>query len=518
MASLRDLLSPRSGAPEAAGTASSRKSQRPQQSHRSLNEPVTGGHRIPLVLLAALAVAAAASMWALITYPDASRPYWGIIQVLTDLHVYRWGGEHIEAGLPLYDGLIASLDPGQSWRGPMPWTYTPFAAAGFALLVPMSLQLMEIVWVGGIFVSIFLVCRLILGWLGYRSEARTTWAAVFLSGAMLFTEPVRTTIWLGQINMALLLLLVADAASRGRLRGALTGIAAGIKLTPAFMWAHFFVTRQFRALAVSIGTFALTIVIGAIIAPRDSLHYWSGGLLDAARIGNIDAPSNQSINGILAEYVFHGAPPVWAWLLVAVPAAIIALVIAHYVHARGQPQLAFVLSGMTGCVVSPFSWGHHWVWFVPLFVVLLHLLVRHARRGWALLAWVLPFALYFLVGAWSFVFPNPDQPTGAWIATGWFMSAQALSGFLGPFIREPYIVVWVLTLVLAPLVTALVRTGSKAADVAEEVDRADDHPDAGPRESPEAAELGPRRAERSKGVDPLRRSAEAPGAAPPPRR
>ena len=28
---------------------------------------------------------------------------------------------------------------------------------------------------------------------------------------------------------------------------------------------------------------------------------------------------------------------------------------------------------MTGCVVSPFSWGHHWVWIVPFAIVVLRI-------------------------------------------------------------------------------------------------------------------------------------------------
>lgn len=418
--------------------------------------------RVPLPLLAVLGVVAVLAAWCLVRYPDANLQYWGIVNMVTDLHVYRWGGEHVAAHLPLYDGLLSSLDPGQAYRGPMAWTYTPFAAAAFVVLVPLSLQLMEAVWLGGILLSTFIVCRTMLSWLGYRAEPRTTWAAVFLAGGALFLEPVRTTLWLGQINLLLLALVLLDASSRARWRGVLTGIAAGVKLTPGFLWAHFLVTRQFRTLAVSIASFLGTIVLGAIAAPADSLHYWTGGLLDAGRIGIVAAPSNQSLNGALAWYVFDGVTPVWAWLLGGVACGILGLVVAHRVHTAGHPQLALVLSGMTGCVVSPFSWGHHWVWMVPLFVVLLHYLVRYARRGLAALCWALPPILYFFVGAWIFRFPDPDQPANVWIGTGWFMSRQALSGVLGPILREPYLVVWVVSLVLALVLTSLVRSPSAA--------------------------------------------------------
>ena len=159
------------------------------------------------------------------------------------------------------------------------------------------------------------------------------------------------------------------------------------------------------------------------------------------------------------------------WLIAALICAAIGLWVAYRVHVRGQPQLAFVLSGMTGCVVSPFSWGHHWVWFVPLMVVLFHLLLEKARRGWALLAWLIPFALYFLVGAWTFTFEAAEQPEGVWIGTGWFMSAQALNEPFGIVLREPYLVVWILTMIGAWLLTYRVRASVAGSPAA--IDKAD---------------------------------------------
>ena len=268
---------------------------------------------------------------------------------------------------------------------------------------------------------------------------------------------MRTTFWLGQINMVLLALMVLDAAAKGRWRGALTGIAAGIKLTPGFLWIHYLVTKQYRSMFMGVAAFVGTIIVGAIAAPRDSLHFWTGGLFEAERIGDIAAPSNQSASGVLAYYFFDGGTPRLVWLFVALVCAAVGLAVAYRVHFRGQPQLAFVISGMTGCVISPFSWGHHWVWFVPLMVVLVHLLIQHARRGWALLAWVLPFVLYFFIGAWTFTWPVAEQPEGLWIGTGWFMSGQALIEPWGIILHEPYLVVWLATLIGAYLLTAKVR-------------------------------------------------------------
>ena len=417
---------------------------------------------IPRTLVAVLGITGVIALFCVVTFPNDQLNYWGIYNLLTDLHVYRWGGEYVSNSLPLYDGLLHSLDPSQSWRGPMPYTYTPFSAALFVVLANLSFQLMEAAWLGLIAASTVVVCWTMLSWLGYRRDNRLLWASIFFAATMVFTEPVRTTFWLGQINMVLLALLVLDAAAKGRWRGTLTGIAAGIKLTPGFLWIHYLVTRQYRTMFMGVAAFIGTIIVGAIAAPRDSLHFWTGGLFEAERIGDIAAPSNQSASGVLAYYFFDGDTPRWVWLIVALVCAAVGLAVAYRVHFRGQPQLAFVISGMTGCVVSPFSWGHHWVWFVPLMVVLVHLLIQHARRGWALLAWVLPFVLYFFIGAWTFTWPVAEQPEGLWIGTGWFMSGQALIEPWGIVLHEPYLVVWLATLIGAYLLTAKVRVPEAA--------------------------------------------------------
>ena len=432
----------------------------------SPDEPEAPGNDrvIPRAVIGLLGVACVLALACVVTFPNDQLPYWGIYTLLTDLHVYRWGGEFVRAGFPLYDGLIHSLDPSQSWRGPMPFTYTPFAATLFVVLAHLSYPLMEAAWFTFTLASLVVVCWTMLSWLGYRRDVRLVWASVFFAGTMVFIEPVRTTLWLGQINLALLALLILDASSKGRFRGALTGIAAGIKLTPGFLWIHYLVTKQFRTVIIGGLAFVGTMVVGAIAAPSSSWKYWTGGLFEAERIGNVDAPSNQSISGVLAWYVFDGATPRWAWFIAAVVCAVIGLAIAYRVHFRGQPQLAFVISGTTGCIVSPFSWGHHWVWFVPLMVVLIHLLIQHARRGWSLLAWILPVALYFFVGAWTFTFEAAEQPEGLWVGTGWFMSAQALNEPFGIVLREPYVVVWILTLVGAWILTRTPRSAKTSAD------------------------------------------------------
>ena len=44
---------------------------------------------------------------------------------------------------------------------------------------------------------------------------------------------------------------------------------------------------------------------------------------------------------------------------------------AVLVHRAGQERLAICVAGLTSLLASPISWSHHYVWIVPLVVVLL---------------------------------------------------------------------------------------------------------------------------------------------------
>lgn len=406
--------------------------------------------------LIVLAVLGCAGFAAWLLFPSSDRPYWGTFNLFTDLHVYRWGGAYVFNGLQLYPMRIHALEASEAFRDPMTFTYTPFAAVAFVPLAIIGIRAMEYFWMTASLAALALSIWWTLRWLGYDANRRLFLGTLALVGCLLFIEPVRTTLWYGQINLILLALLTYDAAApRARLtRGIGTGIAAGIKLTPAFLWSYYLVTKKWRTLIVSVATFLVTIIIGAIVIGRDSLYYWTGGLLESSRVGLADLSANQSLNGLLAYWVFHTPDsPRWAWIAAATPAALIGLAAVWLLHRAGHEQLAFVVAGMTGAVVSPFSWGHHWVWFVPLFVVLVDAAFRARSIARCAGMWLAAGALYFLIGAWVQILPNPDQPDGVWVAVGWFMNTRAFDdSLLMPLFREPYLVVWAVCIIAAPMV------------------------------------------------------------------
>ena len=85
--------------------------------------------------------------------------------------------------------------------------------------------------------------------LGYRITPYLLCISALLGVMCMFLEPVRTTLYFGQINLVLMLLVLWDTArgERSRLKGIGVGIAAGIKLTPAYFILYYLAARQWRA-------------------------------------------------------------------------------------------------------------------------------------------------------------------------------------------------------------------------------------------------------------------------------
>ena len=55
-------------------------------------------------------------------------------------------------------------------------------------------------------------------------------------------------------------------------------------------------------------------------------------------------------------------------------------------HRRGQRLAGLACCGLTGVLVSPISWTHHWVWVIPLLVAMAATAWRRRSPVWALAA------------------------------------------------------------------------------------------------------------------------------------
>src|SRR5215469_8573721 len=281
-----------------------------------------------------------------------------------DLAVYNHAG-HLARSAPqrLYSWQLRPL---------IRFTYPPFAALVFAVtwLLPwMVLKwLMIAASLAGLAASIWLT----LGALGRAGRARVT-AALGLTAVAVWTEPVLHGVGLGQVELLLMALIVWDLCQPDRRwwKGAGIGLAAGIKLTPLIFIPYLVLCGKLRQAAVAAAAFAGTVAAGFAVLPGASGRWWwTGYFLQPGKTGDAASLVNQSLLAMVAraeESVRHATP---AWLAAAAVVAAVGLTAAAVLHRSGRPVAGWVTCALTGLLVSPVSWDHHWVWIVPVLVVL----------------------------------------------------------------------------------------------------------------------------------------------------
>jgi hypothetical protein len=275
-----------------------------------------------------------------------------------DLNVYLWGGHAVAGDQHLYLTRVHT-----SW-----FTYPPFAAVIFAPVSAVPVGIARAAWELASIAAFAVSCVTTLKLAGYHAS-RTAVAALVALGLLL--EPVWHTLYLGQVNLFLLALILTDVrrASRGQPAGIGIGLAAAIKLTPAIFIILLLLTRRTRAALTAAAAFAACGLIGYLVAPAASRLYWTKLCYDTGRLGAAYI-SNQSPYGA-ADRILGGLAHVGPWyVLVALTIGGIGLAAAIAVGRRGDWLGAAAVTGVTGLLVSPISWTHHWVWIMPAIAVL----------------------------------------------------------------------------------------------------------------------------------------------------
>jgi alpha-1,2-mannosyltransferase len=325
----------------------------------------------------------------------------GVMLNWYDLNVYNHAGL-ITRNLPqrLYTW---QLRPG------IKFTYTPFAALLFAFGSLLPWVVLRWLMTGASVAATGGTVWLTLGALGWRGRGRVT-AMLALGAAVLWIEPVQRALHLGQIEPALMLLIVWDLCQpdHRRRKGIGIGLAAGIKLVPLIFIPYLILTGKRRQAAVVTAAFAGSIAAGFVFLPQVSVRYWlTGYFLHPGNVGDVGSLLNQSLFALVARAAgtMHAATPIWLGLDVVVAAA--GLVTAAALHRGGRPVAGWLTCALTGLLVSPISWDHHWVWIVPVLVLFADAAVRSQgakRRAWAALT-VVVAALY---GAWPHYWTGPS--------------------------------------------------------------------------------------------------------------
>jgi len=315
-----------------------------------------------------------------------------------DFDIYRMGAGHV-FGSDLYSVRLSRALMGGSPG--MRFTYPPFAALLFVPFSWLPVSAGQVTWSLLNLAALFAVAGVSI------RAARPQWSASTAFGIaalvllpVLRLDPAALTLALGQVNIVVVLLVLADLTCVLRVgfrplpRGIGVGIAAAVKLTPLIFVPFLLLTRQFRAAGTAIGTFLLCSLGTLAIAPRSSWLYWSTEIFDDRRSGNLRYISDQNLASALQR--FTGGPV--APLLVGLIAALFAcagLALAAWAYRVSSPLLGALVCAATGLIISPVSWVHHYVWVVPL-LAWLALAGDRPRGGpwWALvlaaLLWAAP--------------------------------------------------------------------------------------------------------------------------------
>jgi alpha-1,2-mannosyltransferase len=340
------------------------------------------------VLLAAFAAVSLASYLAIraLAHPT-----------MIDMVVYRQEGQAVLHGRDLYG---AGVQIGTAGGNKLPATYPPFAALLFATISWLPVGALKVLVTAAnvalLAVVVHLAAKLVGGWAD-RPPFAERWALVAaIAGAALWFEPVWTTLRYGQINLALCALILFDLTRPPNSRwprGLGIGLATGIKLTPGIFIVWFLLSGKRRETITAALAALGTIAIGFMLLPHASVKFWLHKVFETDAVGKTYITDNQSLSGTIAR-ITHIDDPKALWAVAALLVAAAGLWVAARNARRGDLALGALTCAVTGLLVSPISWSHHWVWAVPV-AMLLGVRAPRAAVAWcavfvSFLIWAVP--------------------------------------------------------------------------------------------------------------------------------
>ncbi|MGW4245386.1 glycosyltransferase 87 family protein [Nocardia sp. NPDC004722] len=341
-------------------------------------------------------------------------PVWPFKQItggFIDLQVYRLGVQTAWHGGDMYGQL-----PQTTIGIGLPFIYPPFAAlvlSPFAFLpwdaARYGFFLTSVV---ALALSFYLVARRV--WPGEDRQKLALWVTACATPLGLLLEPAHSTLDFGQVNLLLMVLVVADCLTEKPKwrRGMLLGIAAAVKLTPAAFVLYFLIRRDYKAAVTAAITGAVATAIAFAVLPHASMKYWFGGLGNVSGLSGSAFHTNQSIQAVLARFDIHKPLLTILWLILS--AALLALVVPAMRRAADFPPLALSINAVFTLLVSPISWSHHWIWIAPALLAMLGYATQLPRRRAA--AWYLITAITIAIFVWG---PQNWLPDGEHRETHW---------------------------------------------------------------------------------------------------
>jgi len=338
-----------------------------------------------------------------------------IVHQQIDLSTYLLGGAHA----PTNDLFTVTLP-----KDGLGFTYPPFSALLFAPFAHFPLRVCEVAFsllnLAAVFALIVVSLRAVCAALDRRTIL--WWALALVLPVVLF-DPVRQTLLLGQVNIILALMVVADMTLDLPLpRGILVGLAAAIKVTPAILIPYLFLTRQGRAGTRAVASFCAAALLATAVNASTSWSYWTHYIRDPQRAGMLSWIGNQGVVGALERMLGRTITTPTSFVIV-VTVACIGLAVAVGAYRRSSPVLGLLVVAATESLASPVSWSHHFIWVI-LLVAWLALAPDRPRYGeWYALAVAV---LFWAAPTWWV----PHGPGVAFAGRGWLIPLSDAYGLL----------------------------------------------------------------------------------------
>jgi alpha-1,2-mannosyltransferase len=362
----------------------------------------SGGTAARVATVVAVAAAAVACLW-----------WYGNRHDFFDLRIYvsamRWWAD----GNDLYDYVQPD-----SIQGSLYFTYPPLTAVLLRPLAYLPLDITIAVITAATVVALAVTTWWLVAPPADRLRVPKWYATGLAVPLVLVLEPIRETLTFGQINMLLIMLILADllfgVPRNARWAGVGLGLATALKLFPGIFILYLLATRRWRAAAVASGTAAGATLLAAALAPRASWQFWTEALWSTERVGRTAYTANQSLLGMLGRLALPGEPTRAVWLALIVLVAGWGLWRAARVARAGDPLAGVSIAGLVGGLVSPITWPHHVYWFIPAIVVLADAAwsAGGRRRRLALIALAVLVYAVAAFGVVSFVDFGPLEPLG----------------------------------------------------------------------------------------------------------
>ncbi len=359
-----------------------------------------------------------------------------------DFYIYRAGARAflgLDGPATLYDAQLWQVRE-DFW---LPFTYPPFAVVFFlpyAVLPSPVGAAAHTVFLTACLVAVSLLIVRHAPGLGrcLRSlppgrRALATGAIVTLVG---LSAPWREGLSFGQVNAVLMLAVLWDLLEKRRFlpRGLLTGLAAGVKLTPLAMGLYFAAQKDWKAvLWLGIGFFG-SVTIGFGLTLQGSVRYWTEALFSTNRVGNDDDMYSLTLRAFTQRLGLSDGSAAVLWAVLSLAAVCAGYAAIRTLLAANDPLSAVGIAALVMLVISPISWFHHWVWFVLLLPALVFApgVSRQRRRRLRFGACLLYLLFLFSSLTLSLAHSGTIRGWGPWwlelASSVWMFAAIAAAG------------------------------------------------------------------------------------------